>query len=88
MNHLLRSHAPITDTAWSRLDAEGRERLVPALGARKLVDFSGPLGWGHSATNLGRVSEVRAPGENCRRASAGSCRSSSCGLPSRSCHVL
>ena len=64
MNHLLRSHAPITDTAWSRLDAEGRDRLVPALGARKLVDFSGPLGWGHSAMNLGRVSEVKAPGEN------------------------
>ena len=52
MNHLMRSHAPITDIAWSQLDAEGRERLVPALGARKLVDFSGPLGWGHSATNL------------------------------------
>ena len=64
MNHLLRSHAPITDIAWSRLDAEGHERLVPALGARKLVDFSGPLGWGHSATNLGRVSNVKAPGED------------------------
>ena len=64
MNHLLRSHAPITDIAWRRLDAEGRERLVPALGARKLVDFSGPLGWEHSATNLGRVSDVKAPGEN------------------------
>ena len=64
MNHLLRSHAPITDIAWSRLDSEGRERLVPALGARKLVDFSGPLGWGHSATNLGRASDVKAPGEN------------------------
>ena len=58
MNHLLRSHAPITDTGWSRLDSEGRERLVPALAARKLVDFSGPLGWEHSATNLGRVSEI------------------------------
>ena len=61
MNHLLRSHAPITDTAWSRLDEEGRERLVPALAVRKLVDFSGPLGWEHSATNLGRVSELEAP---------------------------
>ena len=66
MNHLLRSHAPITDIAWSRLDSEGRERLVPALGARKLVDFSGPLGWTYSATNLGRLSEVKAPGENLR----------------------
>jgi uncharacterized linocin/CFP29 family protein len=64
MNHLLRSHAPISDIAWSRLDSEGRERLLPALGARKLVDFSGPLGWGHSATNLGRVSDIKAPGES------------------------
>lgn len=64
MNHLLRSHAPITDTAWNRLDTEGRERLVPALAARKLVDFSGPLGWEHSSTNLGRVSEIQPPGEN------------------------
>jgi uncharacterized linocin/CFP29 family protein len=62
MNHLLRSHAPITDIAWSRLDDEGRERLVPALAVRKLVDFSGPLGWDHSSTNLGRVSEIKAPG--------------------------
>ena len=61
MNHLLRSHAPITDIAWSRLDAEGRERLVPPLAVRKLVDFSGPYGWEHSATNLGRVSEIKAP---------------------------
>ena len=64
MNHLLRSHAPITDIAWSRLDAEGRDRLVPALAVRKLVDFSGPLGWTYSATNLGRVSQIKAPGEN------------------------
>jgi len=63
VNHLLRSHAPITDTAWSRLDSEGRQRLVPALAARKLVDFSGPLGWEHSATNLGRVSDIEAPDE-------------------------
>lgn len=64
MNHLLRSHAPITDNAWTRLDTEARERLVPALAVRKLVDFSGPLGWNHSATNLGRVSQVKAPAEN------------------------
>lgn len=64
MNHLLRSHAPVTDTAWSRLDSEGRDRLVPALAARKLVDFSGPMGWEHSATNLGRVSDIQAPGDN------------------------
>jgi uncharacterized linocin/CFP29 family protein len=58
MNHLLRSHAPISDDVWNLLDEEARERLAPALGARKLVDFSGPLGWDHSATNLGRTTRL------------------------------
>ncbi|AMM18896.1 bacteriocin [Frondihabitans sp. PAMC 28766] len=60
MDHLLRSHAPITDLAWKALDEEASARLAPALGARKLVDFTGPLGWEHSATNLGRVGAVVA----------------------------
>ncbi|MGO9749977.1 MAG: family 1 encapsulin nanocompartment shell protein [Solirubrobacteraceae bacterium] len=58
MNHLLRSHAPIGDTAWELLDKEARDRLAPALAARKLVDFCGPRGWEHSATNLGTVSPL------------------------------
>ena len=29
-----------------------------ALAARKLVDFTGPHGWQHSATNLGRASRL------------------------------
>jgi uncharacterized linocin/CFP29 family protein len=61
MNHLLRSHAPLSDAAWELLDAEARERLAPALAARKLVDFSGPLGWEHSATNLGRTAPLASP---------------------------
>jgi uncharacterized linocin/CFP29 family protein len=60
MNHLLRSHAPISDKAWALLDEEARERLAPALAARKLVDFSGPHGWEHSATNLGRTSPLES----------------------------
>ena len=56
MNHLLRAHAPITDEAWKQIDDEARDSLVPRLGGRRLVDFDGPLGWDHSATDLGRVS--------------------------------
>ncbi|HVX21346.1 MAG TPA: family 1 encapsulin nanocompartment shell protein [Acidimicrobiales bacterium] len=63
MNHLLRSHAPITEEGWQQLDDEARERLVPALAARKLVDFGGPRGWQHSATNLGRTKAVAAAGD-------------------------
>src|SRR5205085_4203397 len=58
MNHLLRTQAPIGDAGWTLLDEEARERLAPALAARKLVDFSGPRGWEHSATNLGRTSPL------------------------------
>jgi uncharacterized linocin/CFP29 family protein len=55
MSHLLREHAPITQDGWRMIDEEARERLLPGLAARRLVDFSGPRGWEHSATNLGRV---------------------------------
>ncbi|QEC50004.1 bacteriocin [Baekduia soli] len=55
MSHLLRGHAPITDEGWARIDEEARDRLTPGLAARRLVDFAGPLGWEHSATNLGRI---------------------------------
>jgi uncharacterized linocin/CFP29 family protein len=55
MSHLLREHAPITEGGWDVIDEEARERLTPALAARKLVDFAGPHGWTYSATNLGRT---------------------------------
>jgi uncharacterized linocin/CFP29 family protein len=54
-SHLLREHAPITDAGWKLIDEEARERLLPGLATRRLVDFAGPLGWEHSATNIGRV---------------------------------
>jgi uncharacterized linocin/CFP29 family protein len=60
-SHLLREHAPITEAGWKTLDAEARERVVPALAARKLVDFDGPHGWTYSSTNLGRTDSVAAP---------------------------
>lgn len=58
MNHLLRSHAPISDAGWEDLDQEARERLTSALAARKVVDFKGPLGWTYSSTNLGRTAAL------------------------------
>lgn len=61
MSHLLREHAPIAEGTWDLLDSEARERLAPALAARKLVDFAGPHGWQYSATNLGRVREIANP---------------------------
>ncbi|MDQ1478614.1 MAG: hypothetical protein QOE62_3843 [Actinomycetota bacterium] len=68
MNHLLRSYAPISDQGWSEIDKEVKERLLPGLAARRLVDFSGPEGWEKSAVDLGRVSSIAAPAEGLRAA--------------------
>jgi uncharacterized linocin/CFP29 family protein len=65
MNHLLREIAPLDEATWKLVDDEARDRLTPALAARKLVDVTGPFGWQHSATNLGRVTRVLdAPAES------------------------
>ena len=55
MNHLLRHLAPVSDQGWEAIDEEASRTLRHFLAARKLVDFSGPLGWEHSAETLGRV---------------------------------
>jgi uncharacterized linocin/CFP29 family protein len=60
MNHLLRQLAPITDSGWEAVDTEAQERLEAALAARKLVEFAGPRGWDHSATNIGRTTALAA----------------------------
>jgi len=62
MNHLLRGVAPLSEGNWQLLDEEAGERLHGPLAARRLVDFDGPHGWDHSATNLGRTESVPAPG--------------------------
>jgi uncharacterized linocin/CFP29 family protein len=54
-DHLLRSYAPIPAAGWQQIDDEAKSRLTPRLAARRLVDWSGPHGWTHSATNLGRT---------------------------------
>lgn len=61
MNHLLRELAPIGDAAWALIEDEAKDRLVTYLAGRKLVDFSGPRGWEHSSTPLGRVEAVPSP---------------------------
>lgn len=62
MDDLLRSHAPISGTAWSLIDQQAREVFTVNLAARQLVDFVGPKGWRKAAINLGRVKPVeKAP---------------------------
>lgn len=62
MSHLLRSHAPISETGWKLIDEEATDRLTSGLAARRLVDFAGPFGFEYSATNLGRVTPIENDG--------------------------
>jgi uncharacterized linocin/CFP29 family protein len=55
VNHLLRELAPVSGEAWAAIDEEASRTLRHFLAARKVVDFSGPHGWEHSAETLGRV---------------------------------
>lgn len=55
MDGLNRDLAPISGKAWKRLEAEAREILDLHLAARRLFDVEGPLGWDHSAVDLGRT---------------------------------
>ena len=63
MNHLRRDLAPISDDAWKAIDAEAARSLRHFLAARKVVDFSGPHGWEHSADILGRTERIDGPVE-------------------------
>ena len=53
MNHLMRSLAPIPSDAWEKIEEEASETLKEYLAGRKLVDFTGPLGWQAYAVDLG-----------------------------------
>jgi uncharacterized linocin/CFP29 family protein len=61
VNHLHRELAPLSSSGWETIDQEVTSRLPTYLGARKMVDFTGPEGWSHSATNLGRTTSIAGP---------------------------
>ena len=58
MNHLLRDLAPVTDAAWSEIDAEASRALKNFLAARRLVDFTGPAGWDAASITMGSVEDL------------------------------
>jgi len=55
MTSLNRELAPMTEVMWERVEREARDVLRLQLAARRILDFEGPLGWDHSAVDLGRV---------------------------------
>lgn len=61
MNDLLRDLAPVSTEAWEQIEDEAKRTLKLMLAARKVVDFSGPLGWDASAISLGRADRLDPP---------------------------
>lgn len=61
MDHLLRAKAPISDAGWAEIEEEATRSLKHYLAARKVVDFSGPHGWTHTAVASGRVEVLTEP---------------------------
>ncbi len=55
MNHLNRELAPVGDRAWQQIEDEAGRSLRHFLAGRRLVDFTGPLGWEASAVARGRL---------------------------------
>lgn len=58
MNHLHRELAPVSDIGWQAIEDEVKPKITMYLAARRLVDFDGPHGWSHPATNLGRSDPI------------------------------
>jgi uncharacterized linocin/CFP29 family protein len=61
MDHLLRDIAPIAAAAWTQIEDEAKDRLVPQLAARRVADFDGPEGWMCSSVDLGRTRRITGP---------------------------
>jgi uncharacterized linocin/CFP29 family protein len=69
MDDLRRKLAPIPKSAWHEIDEEARKHLKVILAARRIVDFTGPLGWTASAVELGRTDALaRGPGDGVKAA--------------------
>lgn len=60
MDILKRELAPVSSAAWEQIDDEARRVLRLHLAGRKVVDFSGPQGWGLGAVNTGRLKHMES----------------------------
>ena len=63
MNNLYRGLAPISDAAWAQIEEEAARTLKRHLGARRIVDVTGPKGFGLAAIGTGHTNKIQSPGE-------------------------
>jgi uncharacterized linocin/CFP29 family protein len=60
-NNLYRSLAPISAGAWAQIQEEASRTVKRNLAARRVVDVTGPLGFGFAAVTTGHVTDIAAP---------------------------
>src|ERR1700760_2428569 len=63
MNNLYRELAPVSEAAWTEIEAEARRTLKRHLAARRVVDVEGPKGFDFSAVGTGHTQGIAAPGD-------------------------
>jgi uncharacterized linocin/CFP29 family protein len=61
MEWLRRSAAPLSDKVWKEIDNIAGSMFKQTVVARRIVDFDGPRGWNHVATQLGTFKPVHTP---------------------------
>jgi uncharacterized linocin/CFP29 family protein len=62
-NNLHRELAPVSDEAWSQIEAETARTLKRYLAGRRIVDVHGPEGQALSAVGTGHLREIESPAE-------------------------
>jgi uncharacterized linocin/CFP29 family protein len=65
-NNLHRSLAPISDGAWQQIEEEASRTVKRNLAARRVVDVTGPHGYGFASVTTGHVAEIAAPSPGVR----------------------
>ncbi len=63
MNNLYRGLAPISDAAWAQIEEEAARTLKRHMGARRIVDVTGPKGLDLAAIGTGHTNKIQSPGE-------------------------
>ncbi|GED08745.1 family 1 encapsulin nanocompartment shell protein [Cellulosimicrobium cellulans] len=65
-SNLHRWLAPVTDAAWQEIADEARRTFVRNIAGRRVVDVTGPLGFGTASARTGHVTDVEAPHDGIR----------------------
>src|SRR5438105_15268815 len=63
MEWLRRNAAPLSERVWKEIDDIAGSMFKQTVVARRIVDFDGPRGWSHVATQLGTFKPAQVPQE-------------------------